>query len=402
MKFRKSAVAAVIAAAALSMTTAFPASAATVSDLPAAVTAYEGEEDLPRVKSEAEAANYFLQEFKKHNTNIDFLITEPEDDDYERISDRITSCLKGFSGIPDEGVYLSMEATTRASSIYPTKDGFRFTCTSTFITTVEQEAQVTEEIQKIRQTPEFKAAYNDTPYNKIRWAYDYVTRNMVLTDDLMDTDRSSAYSVLFNHEANEEGQIHFLIRLLGEMNVPCEPYVTNLNSLTEDSLDAHFLCIAQIRNYNYFLDPVWDKKLKDTGRNFFMKGYIDLDSKNGGKADFTHIHLFQLFSFGEEVPLEDEMKELGISPNAYPLPEYFSGDINDDGSVNSVDTSNVLAEYARLSTSDHTGIFTDKQQKAADVDNNGAIDAVDASKILSYYAYASTNDYPMSIENYLS
>ena len=62
----------------------------------------------------------------------------------------------------------------------------------------------------------------------------------------------------------------------------------------------------------------------------------------------------------------------------------------------------IRREYARLSTSDHTGIFTDKQQKAADVDNNGAIDAVDASKILSYYAYASTNDYPMSIENYLS
>ena len=65
------------------------------------------------------------------------------------------------------------------------------------------------------------------------------------------------------------------------------------------------------------------------------------------------------------------------------------GDVNDDGLVDAVDASMVLAEYARLSTN-QSGTFTEKQKLAANVNADSTIDAVDASNILAYYAYAST------------
>lgn len=65
------------------------------------------------------------------------------------------------------------------------------------------------------------------------------------------------------------------------------------------------------------------------------------------------------------------------------------GDVNNDGLINAVDASSVLAYYAAISTNKDGG-YSDSQKTAADVDRNGRIDAVDASGILSYYAYAST------------
>ena len=71
------------------------------------------------------------------------------------------------------------------------------------------------------------------------------------------------------------------------------------------------------------------------------------------------------------------------------IPGIVIGDVNDDGMVDAVDASDVLAYYARVSTEQEGG-FSKKQQIAADVDMNGLIDSVDASDILSYYAYLST------------
>ncbi|MDE5583184.1 MAG: bacterial Ig-like domain-containing protein [Ruminococcus sp.] len=65
------------------------------------------------------------------------------------------------------------------------------------------------------------------------------------------------------------------------------------------------------------------------------------------------------------------------------------GDVNEDGRVDSVDASAVLAEYANLSTGG-TGTFDEKQKKSADINGDGKTDSVDASGILAYYAFAST------------
>ena len=47
-------------------------------------------------------------------------------------------------------------------------------------------------------------------------------------------------------------------------------------------------------------------------------------------------------------------------------------------------------------------VYTEAQKLAADVNNDGLINAVDASDILAYYAYASaSNEEAMPIEEYL-
>ena len=69
--------------------------------------------------------------------------------------------------------------------------------------------------------------------------------------------------------------------------------------------------------------------------------------------------------------------------------DYTLGDVNNDGMIDAVDASVVLAYYARISTNQDGG-FTELQKLAADFNHDGKVDAVDASNILSYYTYIST------------
>ena len=65
------------------------------------------------------------------------------------------------------------------------------------------------------------------------------------------------------------------------------------------------------------------------------------------------------------------------------------GDVDDNGRINAVDASLVLAEYALTSTG-NSGKFRGDQNRAADWNSNGSINAVDASLILAEYAAIST------------
>ncbi|MDE6833595.1 MAG: leucine-rich repeat protein [Ruminococcus sp.] len=67
------------------------------------------------------------------------------------------------------------------------------------------------------------------------------------------------------------------------------------------------------------------------------------------------------------------------------------GDVNSDGFVDAVDATDILIEYATLSTSG-ISTFTTEQKPSADINSDGEINAVDASYILAYYAYLSTGD----------
>ena len=78
-----------------------------------------------------------------------------------------------------------------------------------------------------------------------------------------------------------------------------------------------------------------------------------------------------------------------------------TGDINSDGSVDSVDASAILSEYARTATGKES-TFNEVQFYAADIDNNCKIDSVDASKILSYYSYLSTHDDYITIDEFFN
>lgn len=65
------------------------------------------------------------------------------------------------------------------------------------------------------------------------------------------------------------------------------------------------------------------------------------------------------------------------------------GDVNFDGTIDAIDASLVLTDYAETATG-KSGSFSDVQKIAADVDENTENNALDASYILSYYAYKAT------------
>lgn len=82
-------------------------------------------------------------------------------------------------------------------------------------------------------------------------------------------------------------------------------------------------------------------------------------------------------------------KEGEITPPPVIGDDVNLGDVDSDGSVNAVDASMVLKEYALLATGGD-GELSDAQRKAGDVNKDGAVDATDASSILAYYAYKAT------------
>lgn len=98
------------------------------------------------------------------------------------------------------------------------------------------------------------------------------------------------------------------------------------------------------------------------------------------------------YDVSKEETVVDDVKYISRSVKFY-VKSYVLGDVNDDGSINAVDASLVLTEYATTSTG-AAGSFSANQKKAADVNKNGSVDAVDASKILSYYADESTGKTP--------
>ncbi len=68
----------------------------------------------------------------------------------------------------------------------------------------------------------------------------------------------------------------------------------------------------------------------------------------------------------------------------------IAGDINGDNSIDAVDASSVLAEYAKTSTGEKS-TFDYFQWCAADFNSDNNVDAVDASMILSQYAKNATS-----------
>lgn len=91
--------------------------------------------------------------------------------------------------------------------------------------------------------------------------------------------------------------------------------------------------------------------------------------------------------FPIEIKENDQIQYSTISFKTYE--ELPKGDVDANNIVNSSDASNILAEYAALSTGKAT-IFTSVQKNAADVNYDGKIDSTDASKVLEHYANIAT------------
>ncbi|MDE6091595.1 MAG: N-acetylmuramoyl-L-alanine amidase [Ruminococcus sp.] len=105
---------------------------------------------------------------------------------------------------------------------------------------------------------------------------------------------------------------------------------------------------------------------------------------------------------------DDNLKRLA-KEEAEVIYDYFSsikpqqtivGDVNNDGLIDSVDATQVLIYYAKLST--NPDMSPDKRLKTVyDVNSDGFIDSVDASAILSFYSYNSTGGNETDIKNWL-
>lgn len=79
-------------------------------------------------------------------------------------------------------------------------------------------------------------------------------------------------------------------------------------------------------------------------------------------------------------------------------PSLLLGDANNDGKIDSIDASEILRLFAKISTG---GTSTENEKKVCDINNDGMIDSVDASAVLSYYAKISSSDSEESFTDYL-
>ncbi len=108
------------------------------------------------------------------------------------------------------------------------------------------------------------------------------------------------------------------------------------------------------------------------------------------------------YKLTDEIPLDYGKNTLSITintenaePNTINLTVYrgdyenIPGDVNGDGVVNSSDASDILAEYALVSSGEPE-TFSDIQKISADFNNDGLINSSDASEILAYYAEISS------------
>lgn len=93
----------------------------------------------------------------------------------------------------------------------------------------------------------------------------------------------------------------------------------------------------------------------------------------------------------ERVP---EVKELKIRVEGANL-----GDIDNNGTINSIDASRALAAYSSSSTGAGHGL-TALEFEAADIDKNGQISSTDASEILGYYSYLATTNDPLDFADF--
>ena len=131
----------------------------------------------------------------------------------------------------------------------------------------------------------------------------------------------------------------------------------------------------------FVLTPNTDGNLKGTGRcipdinlHEMMSRHSDLFIRFGGHSGACGFTMLKENLPALRQAMEDEMKELGISPNAYPLPEYFSGDINDDGVLDNRDGTILLRKLA--------GWDVEANPFAIDVDRDGTVDNKDGTILL--------------------
>ena len=393
---------AAVISASLALAAAAPVSTAYMSFLPTAVAADTKYDDLPSFTSTEEMLNYVRNQMLLRNEDIKVVMANTTEDDMSKYSGLTIRDLFYPTGRVVDGRYLYLSLHNNSSWVhYVEGKGIVIEISTEYITTEEQEDDLSaainaairllgsEEMERLRALP---------VKDRVEYVYEKFVpflKNITIVDEDDPMILGSAYSAVIDRKANEKGIIQLFIRVLAELGVDSELYYTNYD--TDTPLQAHYLAAVSIDDTFYLLDPVWDYKSGSSGGKFkfFLKGLEDIDGDLSADSEFNHEHLT---IFG--ITLMNIAEANGFSMHAYDK-KFNMGDVNNNGQVDAVDASAVLAEYARNASSDTKGIFSAGQKTAADVNASGNADAVDASLILSYYAYISTTTNPLSIEEFV-
>lgn len=394
---------AAVLTASLAVCAAAPVNAA-LTDIPSdTVVAADDSANTPTFTSDEEMLKYIRAQMAQRNESFSVMRKGAREDEMRYYTDLTLQKVFDYTGVPTEGSYLQLNVRNYASSVSAVNGGLKIAIKVKYITTSEQEAELDVQVKKLVSAMPLilGANYESLPdAEKVAKGYDYFVRlmkNVSYINDNSDPELSSAYSVLVKNSANELGYLQLFIRALAEIGIESKAYCTNID-LTE-SLDAHYLAAVCVDGTYYLCDPVWDflsgSASGGKDNKFLLKGMNDIDSDIGSASEYKHKHA----DLG--VTVNEIAAKNGLSLYSYDKKFEF-GDVSDDGLIDSVDASMILAEYARLSTADKYGIFSAGQKTAADVDKNGRIDSVDTSAILSYYAYKSTKSDNTTLSEFIN
>ncbi len=368
---------------------------AAVSDnvQPSAITV-TADENAASFTSDKEMLKYIRDQMKLRNEDIIvYMSNVMYDSAYEYYTDLVMKDLYNETGDPTEGQYLYLSLVNNTASLQITPKGLRIEITTKYRTTAAQEAEIDKNIALVRAML-LASVDGLSDEQKIKAAYDKIVSSIKLSNEADPLVLGSAYSALLKGTANDLGYVQLLLRALTEVGFECKPYYTNYDT-RNNPLGVHYLLMVKLDGVNYLLDPVWEYK-NGSKNQFFLKGYKDLDNGLTDNSQYLHEHLT---IFG--ITLDAIAANAGMAQYSWNT-SFSKGDINGDNTVDSLDASSILAEYARMSSSDVNGTFSKGQKTAGDLDKSGKIDSNDASAVLAYYAYVSTTmGNVKSIEEYL-
>ena len=234
-----------------------------------------------------------------------------------------------------------------------------------FFTTIEQEKELTEKVDKIISELDLDGK---SDYEKIRAVYDYLTKNVRYDYDGKFSKEKygesgekiahSAYAAICNGVAVCQGYASALYRLLLSVGVDCR-------IISGDGLGMlHAWNIAAIDGVYYLLDSTWDAG--QTDYEYFLRG----------SSDFT--------AHDESVDFKTEefKKAYPVSAVKYEIPtekkslDAMFGDVDWDGKITSADSLKVLRVSVKLET------LEDYEIQLADVDGSHEINSADSLEIL--------------------
>ena len=171
----------------------------------------------------------------------------------------------------------------------------------------------------------------------------------------------------------------FAADTLGVFNV--RGPLTVLNGTQDGSFYANKLnCTGLTGEYSLVLLLEGDSKVP-TSSNI---QYIDqLTVENDGTATFTlKPRALTTGKYYIYVSTSDKALEPIASFEYGEEPEYTLGDVNNDGSIDTIDALWILQHYVKKRT---------LSLSVADVDGSGEIDTIDALKVLQYYVHKITS-----------